>query len=307
MIPICLVTGFLGSGKTTLLKQTVARHADRKLVYLVNELSPLDVDGALLSDAEDDVVAIPGGSIFCKCLVTQFLGYLQQIPERFSTPDAPVEGVVIEASGIANPKVVEQMLADTGLDEVYALATIVSVVDPGSFPKLVHTLPNISAQVEASDLVLINKTDLFDAEQVEATEALVRGINPGAEIIRTVNCNADFPLMGEAHERGITGDYADCLDPNYSKTGVEFTDSIDLDRLTSALRGAAEDIYRAKGFVPTADGLVYLDMSAAGLTVEPSARADVSPGLAIIARGEDSGPMHELQRQIEAGEMSATR
>jgi len=40
--------------------------------------------------------------------------------------------------------------------------------------------------------------------------------------------------------------------------------------------------------------------------VEPSARADVSPGLAIIARGEDSGPMHELQRQIEAGEMSAT-
>ncbi|MBL7076600.1 MAG: hypothetical protein ISS31_03920, partial [Kiritimatiellae bacterium] len=137
MIPLALVTGFLGCGKTSFLKHTVARYRDRRIVYLVNEFSPLDVDGALVESEDADVVAIPGGSIFCKCLVTEFIGQLQRIAREY--PDA--EGVIIEASGMANPAVVGTMLHETKLDAIYELATVVAVVDPGSFLKLRHTLP----------------------------------------------------------------------------------------------------------------------------------------------------------------------
>ncbi|MDH3982239.1 MAG: hypothetical protein OES84_04980, partial [Kiritimatiellaceae bacterium] len=82
MIPICLITGFLGTGKTTLLKRIVEENRDRKWIYLVNEFSALDVDGAIVSAENPDVISIPGGSIFCKCLVTEFIGQMTKIHEQ---------------------------------------------------------------------------------------------------------------------------------------------------------------------------------------------------------------------------------
>jgi G3E family GTPase len=305
MIPICLVTGFLGSGKTSFLKAITARHVDERIVYLVNEVSPLDVDGALLEELDEGLVAIPGGSIFCRCLVTEFIARLTEIPKRFGTVERPVVGVVIESSGIADPRVIAQLLAETKLDGVYDLATVITVVDPASLPKLVHTLPNIAAQIEAADVVLLNKTDLFDDEEVAATEALVREINPDAEVIRTVRCEADLELFGEAPARDMTGDYAPCMDPNYEKLELEFRAPVDMGQLMAGLTAARDDIYRAKGFVPTPSGLYYLDMSAAGLTTQLSDRDDVTLGLAIITRGDDCPLAQKLAASIEAGELDA--
>ena len=95
---MCLVTGFLGCGKTTLLMRIAKRSKGRRLVFLVNEFSPKDVDGKLLGAEGVDAVLVAGGSIFCRCLVTDFINHLKTLPERFGTGGAPVEGVVVEAS-----------------------------------------------------------------------------------------------------------------------------------------------------------------------------------------------------------------
>ena len=90
MLPICLVTGFLGSGKTTLLRRLVHELRDQRVAYVVNEFSAIDVDGGLVEAARQaertggavdaaDVIAIPGGSIFCSCLVSTFLDHLSAI------------------------------------------------------------------------------------------------------------------------------------------------------------------------------------------------------------------------------------
>ncbi len=304
MIPICLVTGFLGSGKTTLLRRIIEQHRDEKIVYLVNEFSPLDIDGALLAQGEDDVIAIPGGSIFCTCLVTQFVGHLQQIPERFDTADEPVEGVVIEASGIANPMVVEQMLRETGLDGTYELASIVSIVDPGSLPKLVHTLPNLRAQIEAADAVLVNKIDLFPAEDVDATEGIVRGINPDATIVRTIRCGADLDLFGGARVRGLSGEYAVYVDPNpnYARYAVAFDGPVDLAELRAQLDSCRDELYRAKGVVPTEAGLFQVDVSEAGITAERVGDAAGEPALVLIARSERHGRVAALVARLQTPE-----
>ncbi len=302
MIPLCLVTGFLGSGKTTLLRRIADRHRHDRIVYLVNEFSPRDIDGALFEQVEEDVVAIPGGSIFCRCLVTEFLGHLQRIPERFHREDDPVMGVVIEASGVADPRVIEQMLRETRLDAVYALASIISVVDPGSLPRLVHTLPNIRAQVEAADVVLINKIDLFTPDEVDAAEQIVRTINPAATTMRTVRCSVDLELFAGARVRGLEGEYALCADPNYARFAIDFTEPVNADELRAELEAVRDEVYRAKGFVPTAEGLAYLDMSAAALTLEPASVPDGAPGLVVIARGEDHAGVSEFARRHGAME-----
>lgn len=299
MIPICLVTGFLGSGKTTFLKHVVSHHADERIVYLINDFSPQDVDGVLLEEVEEDVLSIPGGSIFCRCLVTQFVGNLQTIPERFNSDNNPLKGVVIEASGVANPMVIEQMLSETGLNEVYSLATIVSIVDPGSLPKLVETLPNIRSQVEAADVVLVNKIDLFEPHQVNRAEQIVREIKPQADVVRTVRCQADVDLFpGGGGPRGLEGEYAPCADPNYTRYSLSFEEAVNIDALVADLEALRGEIYRAKGFVPTEDGTAYVDMSDAALTVEDAAHQGAPGGLAIIAHGESSAGVQEFVSRL---------
>lgn len=281
MLPICLVTGFLGTGKTTFLKNIVAHNRDRKIVYLINEFSAHDVDGAIVSAENPNVVSIPGGSIFCKCLVTEFIGQLTKI----AAEQGDADGVVMEASGMANPKVMESMLAETKLDRHFRLATIISVIDPNSFLKLRHTLPNIIAQIEAADVVLINKTDCNPPEKLKEASALVQSLNPAAEQIITIQCDAQIDLFGRypaafggaGTPRGFHGEYAKCRDPNYATFVTET--SFDGERLEAFVLEHAEDIYRVKG---TLSG-EFFDYSTAGVVRTPQPRA--TPALAWIVKG----------------------
>ena len=273
MLPICLVTGFLGTGKTTFLKNIVARNRDRKIVYLINEFSAHDVDGAIVSAENPNVVSIPGGSIFCTCLVTEFIGQLKKVLEEWSD----VDGVVIEASGMANPKVIEQMLVETKLDSQFRLATIISVIDPNSFLKLRHTLPNILAQIEASDVVLINKTDCNSPEKIEETLRVLHELNPAAERIQTVQCDVEIDLFAEHAPRGLQGEYAKCRDPNYETFVTE--QPFDGDALERFVLENADDIYRVKGTL--ADD--FFDYSTAGVIRMPQLGS--VPALAWIVKG----------------------
>jgi G3E family GTPase len=69
---------------------------------------------------------------------------------------------------------------------------------PRSFLRLIHTLPNIIHQVEAADIVLLNKCDLFDEEQLTETEQAVLNIKPEAHLVRCVKGEADFDVLGKA-------------------------------------------------------------------------------------------------------------
>jgi G3E family GTPase len=263
-------------------------------VYLVNEFGEVDIDGRILEGmlapedeekraemspegetrrgecASLEVVSIPGGSIFCRCLVSEFVRVLRQTA---CEGGAPPDAVVIEASGIADPKIIAQMLAETHLDQQYDLRQVVSVVDPGSFLKLVDVLPNIVAQVEAADVVIVNKADLYDVAQVQATEEAVRRINPASAVVRAEHCRVSdemLTLVGqERYSRAAGGDYAACVDPNYIRVCVSLDRPVNLDGLLAALGEIQPHVYRVKGFVPVSGGRVYIDVSAGGVECRP--------------------------------------
>ncbi len=283
MIPLVLVTGFLGSGKTTLLRRMAEQENGSKLVFLVNEFSQHDVDAKLLGAEGLEAVSIAGGSIFCRCRVTDFIQQLKAIPEVFGAPEAPVVAVVVEASGIANPMVVRQMLAETRLDQTYRLCAVVTVVDPKSFLKLRHTLPNILSQVKAADRVILNKVDLCTPAEIRATEAEIERIRPGAQVLETSFCEGDLDLFGAGRERSLAGEYAKCVDPNYASLALRSRGPVDLETLEAALRRTGDAVFRAKGFAATPGGTVYVDYSAAGFRSEP--RDASATGLECIVNG----------------------
>ncbi len=299
-IPVCLVTGFLGAGKTTLLKQIISQHADKRLVYLVNEFSPRDIDGAIVATHTTDVVTIPGGSIFCKCLVTSFISQLRKLTEANTAP----EGVVIEASGMANPKVIHTMLAETRLDTQYRIARIVTVVDPGSFHKLRQTLPGINDQIEMADIVIINKCDLFDTPTVDAPQRAIRETHPDAKILPASECAVSFELFPDAAEadtpnRPMGGEYALCRDPNYGTreiSPVRELSPLDLEQL---LYSVSDDLYRLKGFINWQNQPYKIDWTASEYSARPIETYHAST-LVCIHRGTPSTALEKLCKHLQA-------
>lgn len=302
MIPIALVTGFLGSGKTTFLQYVVARHRNRRLVYLVNEFSAVDIDGQMFDLPPDRLVTIPGGSIFCKCLVTEFIGHLRTVAEQ---PGHAVDGVVIEASGVADPKVVQQMLAETRLDRHFRLATIITIIDPDTFGDLLETLPNIRAQVEAADVAIINKADLHDEAALQATERAVRGINSATRTARATRCQVDVDLFGITTPRDLTGDYALCADPNYGRMTVTPADNLDSQHLAAALEPLRHTAYRTKGFVRCDGQLYHVDVSRSGVVLQPTSPQGGPAELVCIYPPNCVTQVRATLERIGAGDRSA--
>jgi G3E family GTPase len=72
-IPIYLIVGFLGSGKTTLLKRLVNATEGLHYLYVINEFSAVDVDAGQIEKEGGVAIAVAGGSIFCRCLISEFV------------------------------------------------------------------------------------------------------------------------------------------------------------------------------------------------------------------------------------------
>jgi G3E family GTPase len=297
-IPLVLVTGFLGSGKTTFLEQLVHRHRQRKIVYLVNEFSARDVDAARLLARTPDVVAISGGSIFCRCLVTEFIDRLRSLPDRFATPAAPLQGVVVEASGMANPAVAARMLCETQLDRLYEMTAVVAIVDPGTFGKLLHTLPNIRAQIEAASLVLLNKTDLYCRSTVEQTADAIREIHPDVPIEQTRCGRSEVDVFATQAPAGTHGELAPCVDPSYVTLDIPLAGAFDLDRLRKAVEQLPDEVYRIKGFADVGGRRCRVDYSGTDWTCE-EIDGGPPPALVFIVRGPCDPAVLQLIRSLQ--------
>ena len=269
MIPLTLVAGFLGAGKTTLLRRFLVRLGGRKALFLVNEFADEEVDATLLAEAGGLVRAVSGGSVFCACKADEFKDRLVEAAE---TPG--LEGVVVEASGMAEPRAMGKILADPRLAERYGLSALVAVADPVTFSKLEHTLPAIVGQVAEADIILLNKCDLATSEQVERAEARLRAHNPKARIVRTVNAEAELdPFPGGYNpERRLAAALTGCGDRAFASLLVGFDRSMALDAFEALLGDLDGAAVRVKGWLNVNGGKrLFVERATLGtLTAEPA-------------------------------------
>ena len=175
MIGLYLITGFLGAGKTVFLKDFIRRNANIRLKIIVNEFGKEGIDGALIRETGAKVEEISNGSIFCSCRIDQFEDALAQ-----AAADKP-DMIMVEASGLSDPTSMSAILKQERFSEIDYLGCV-CLVDPKTIRKVLAGVRVGNNQLEAADLVLINKADTVSEQVLIDTEELIRGLRPGVQV-----------------------------------------------------------------------------------------------------------------------------
>ena len=208
--PVLLLTGYLGSGKTTLLNRILSNRKGIRFAVIVNDLGTVNIDasliekGGMVSGKDESLVALQNGCICC----TLKMDLVEQLNEI--TRQNRFDYIVIEASGICEPAPIAQTICsiptlgpDYADGNNYAkLDCIVTVVDAlrmQSEFSCGDTLPLrnfdeedleslVIQQIEFCNIVLLNKASEVRPEELARVKAVIRNLNPGAEIITCDFC-----------------------------------------------------------------------------------------------------------------------
>jgi G3E family GTPase len=215
-IPVTVLTGYLGAGKTTLLNHLLTANHGRRIAVIENEFGEIGIDHALVIRAEEEVFEMSNGCICCTVRgdLLRILGNLQKRRDRF-------DHILIETTGMADPGPVAQtFFTDPDTRDRYRLDGVVTVVDAKHLLLHLDSSDEAQAQIAFADVILLNKTDLISASELDRLEVRIRYMNIMAQIHRTVNAVIDpGPLLDLG---GFDLDRAQRIRPNFLEPEYPF-------------------------------------------------------------------------------------
>ena len=214
-IPVLLLTGYLGSGKTTLLNRILTNRKGIRFAVIVNDIGEVNIDadliqkGGVVSAQDDSLVALQNGCICC----TLKMNLVQQLHDLCA--QRCYDYIVIEASGICEPAPIAQTLcsypqvvakADAPIPVLDSITTVVDALrmrDEFASGKDLQA-DNIGEddlaslviqQIEFCNLILLNKASEVSADELHHIRAVIRAIQPKAEIIDCDYCDVPFSKL----------------------------------------------------------------------------------------------------------------
>ena len=190
-VSVFIVTGFLGAGKTTLINRILTADHGRRIAVVVNEFGEVGIDHHLLISSDQEVIQMNNGCICCTVrgdLVKSFFD-LAEHRAKFDT-------VIIETTGLAEPApVAEALYADERIRGEFKLDGVVTVVDAKHVAMQLEESAEACEQIAFADLIILNKTDLATAEELDGIERRIGHLNKVARVCRARNSEIDLDTV----------------------------------------------------------------------------------------------------------------
>jgi G3E family GTPase len=183
LIPATILTGFLGAGKTTLLNRILREPHGRRIAVIENEFGPENIDNEILvQESNEQIVEMNNGCICCTVRGDLILA-LGTLAQKREAGELSFDRVVIETTGLANPGPVAQtFFMDDEVAMHYMLDAVITVVDAKHAMQQLDEHEEAQRQVGFADKLLLSKTDLVSAPELETLTTRLKRINPRAPI-----------------------------------------------------------------------------------------------------------------------------
>ena len=263
-IPVTVLTGYLGAGKTTLLNRILTEQHGKKYAVIVNEFGEIGIDNDLVVDADEEVFEMNNGCICCTVR-----GDLIRILSNLMKRKGKFDAILIETTGLADPSpVVQTFFVDDDVRARTSLDAVVTVVDARHIHESLKDAKEAREQIAFADVILLNKTDLVSAGELDQVEAAVRRINPLAAIHRTRDRNValdrilgrgafDLDRILDAYpdflETGHHHDHDDDIQSFSFETASPMNGDALVHWLRTTLETRGQDILRSKGIFSLKD------------------------------------------------------
>ena len=196
MISSFVITGFLGVGKTTMLTSSVKENfGDKKIAIIVNEFGDIGVDSQILKNVHSEVLEISEGCICCQ-LAEEFEAGVAEIVQKYDP-----EMIFVETSGASEPFPIFMSLQNMGI----SVDGVICVVDSKNFSSYKEN-STAKYQIGGSNIIVLNKTDLVNEEELTAVEKEIREVKEKYNIKNTMTGKPVFNnYYIHRAEQGIVG------------------------------------------------------------------------------------------------------